>query len=211
MGRDTQAPERHLRSVDPKLGRIIDEVVRRSGPRRFQSSSVRSHFEALARSIIYQQLSGKAAGTIYGRFALLFSETPTPAALLALPIEQLRAAGVSGGKARFLRALSEHVADGRLSLETFDDAPDEAIIEALTLVPGVGVWTAQMFLMFRLQRPDVLPTGDLGIRKGLQAAHGLKKIAAPRYVDRAGKKWGPWRSIASLYLWSAVDLKLVEP
>jgi len=196
-----------LRAADPRLGALIDAVIEAGGRQRFAPSPASSHFEALARSIIYQQLSGKAAATIYGRLVVSLGGTVAPEPILAASEELLRSAGLSSAKVRYVRALAEAVALGGLDLDAVAELPDEAVIEALTQVPGVGVWTAHMFLMFRLHRPDVLPTGDLGIRKGLQLAHGLRRPAAPGYVRRAGVRWAPYRSIACLYLWAALDLK----
>ncbi len=200
------AIERALAASDPRLGALIDRVVAHRGPRRFATSTARSHFEALTRSIVYQQLSGKAAGTIYGRFVEALGGEVTPGALVAIDDPALRAIGLSAGKARYVRALAEAVVEGRLDLENASSLSDAEVIAALTSVKGVGVWTAQMFLMFRLHREDVLPTGDLGIRKGLMLAHGLRREAAPGYVERAGKRWAPFRSVACLYLWAGLEL-----
>lgn len=199
--------ETALRAADPRLGRLIDAVIERAGRQRFVASPAASHFEALTRSIIYQQLSGKAAATIYGRVVAAVGGSVVPESILATSDEILRAAGLSTAKARYVRALAD-AATGGLDFATIASLPDEAVIDALTHVPGVGVWTAQMFLMFRLGRPDVLPTGDLAIQKGVQLAHGLRKRAAPGYVRRAGARWKPYRSLASLYLWAALDQKL---
>ncbi|HEY0840641.1 MAG TPA: DNA-3-methyladenine glycosylase 2 family protein, partial [Vulgatibacter sp.] len=201
-------PEDALRASDPRLGRLVDAVVAKAGPQRFAPSPHSSHFEALARSIVYQQLSGKAAATIYGRVLDAVGGVLAPAPLLAASDESLRAAGLSRPKIRYVRALATAVADGEVDLDAAEALPNEAVIEALTKVQGVGVWTAQMFLMFRLGRPDVLPTGDLGIQKGLQFAHGLRRPAAPGYVKRAGSRWAPWQSLACLYLWAALDERI---
>jgi DNA-3-methyladenine glycosylase II len=194
--------ERCLCAADPRLAKSIEKA----GPLRFGPSPARSHFDAIARSIIYQQLSTKAAATIYSRYLKALAGNPEPKRVIAKRPETLRAAGLSESKVRYLKALATAVTTGALDLEHIADLPDEAIVDQLTNVPGVGVWTAQMFLMFRLHRLDVLPTRDLGIQRGLQLSYGLHKPAAPGYVARVGKKWAPYRSIASLYLWAAVDL-----
>lgn len=203
--------EHHLRTVDPRLGALIDQVIAAAGVQRFEPSPAATHFEALARSIVFQQLSGKAARTIHGRVVDALGGAISPEAVLRSSPEALRAAGLSQGKARYLTALSEAVASGSLALEGIEALPDEAVIDALTQVKGIGVWTAQMFLMFRLGRGDVLPTNDLGIQKGLQRAHGLRKPAAPGYVRKAGVRWAPHRSTACLYLWAALDQLLPTP
>ncbi|AKU92538.1 DNA-3-methyladenine glycosylase family protein [Vulgatibacter incomptus] len=197
-----------LRESDPRLGRLIDAVVERAGRQRFPPSPAATHFEALARSIVYQQLSGKAAATIWGRVVGVLGGAVTPEPILSAADETLRAAGLSNSKVRYVRALARAVHDGEVDLDHVESLPDDAVIRTLTAVSGIGVWTAQMFLMFRLHRPDVLATGDLGIQKGLQIAHCLKNPAAPGYVLRAGSRWAPHRSLACLYLWAALDLKV---
>lgn len=204
-----RSPEELLRSADPRLGRLIDAVVAKAGPQRFQPSPHASHFEALARSIVYQQLSGKAAATIYGRVLEALGGSMHPERILAVGDADLQAAGLSRPKIRYVRALAGAVTSGEVDLDHAESLPDQEVIASLTRVQGVGVWTAQMFLMFRLRRPNVLPTGDLGIQKGLQLAHGLRNPAAPGYVQRAGARWAPHRSLACLYLWAALDEKVV--
>jgi len=205
---DDLLAERELSAADPRLGLLIDRVIEKAGPQRFEPSPFPTHFEALARSIVYQQLSGKAAATIYGRVVDAVGGSVAPDAVLAASDEALRAAGLSRPKIRYVRALARAVADREVELDRVEALPDDQVIEALTHVQGVGVWTAQMFLMFRLRRPNVLPTGDLGIQKGLQLAHGLRNPAAPGYVKRAGARWAPHRSLACLYLWAALDQKV---
>lgn len=192
----------HLRRVDPVMADVIAAV----GPCRFKTAPHLSHFESVARSIIFQQLSGKAAGTIHGRFEALFGAgRPHAAALAALPDEALRSAGVSRQKVSYLRDLAERVLAGALPIETLHEAPDDDVIRHLTSVKGVGVWTAQMFLMFRLGRPDVLPDLDLGIRKGIQQAYRLRKLPDAKRVHTIGAKWAPYRTIACWYLWRSID------
>lgn len=193
---------RHLKRVDPKLAAVIERV----GPCRFEARGEGTHFEALVRSIVYQQLSGKAAATILGRVSALFDGAPpTPGSLLAIPDSRLRAAGLSRQKLGYLRSLAEHIRDGRLPLETLDALPDDDIIAALVGVKGIGRWTAQMFLMFRLGRMDVLPELDLGIRKGIQRAYRMRAMPTPARVLEVGARWAPYRTIASWYFWRSLD------
>lgn len=192
----------HLRRVDPVMAGVIDAV----GPCRFKATGDLTHFEAVARSIIYQQLSGKAAGTIHGRFVALFDGArPHAHGLAALSDESCRGAGISRQKLGYLRNLAERVVQGAIPIDTLHELPDDEVIRHLTSVKGVGVWTAQMFLMFRLGRLDVLPDLDLGIRKGIQQAYRLRKLPDSRKVHTIGARWAPYRTIASWYLWRSID------
>ena len=194
----------HLRTADPRLAAVIDRV----GACVFepQPRDDGTHFGAVARAIVYQQLSGKAAATIHRRFAELYGgRSPTPQELLDTPEETLRSVGLSRQKTAYLKDLAARVAAGEVPIESLDELPDDAIVEALVRVKGVGRWTAQMFLMFRLGRPDVLPDLDLGVQKGLQLAHALDTLPSPRDVTRIGAPWAPYRSIASWYLWRLLD------
>jgi DNA-3-methyladenine glycosylase II len=192
----------HLRKVDPQLATVIDSV----GSCTFAPAEHLAHFTAISRSIVFQQLSGKAASTIYGRFAGLFpDETPAAQSLLELPEAQLRAAGLSRQKIGYLRDLAVRVVAGEVPIDTLHELPDDEIISALTSVKGIGRWTAQMFLMFRLGRPDVLPDLDLGIQKGIQRAYRMRKLPTPKRVLEVGAKWAPYRTIASWYLWRSLD------
>ena len=199
-------PEKHLRRVDPRLGAGIERVMKRLGAQRFAPSVACSHFDCIARSIVYQQLSLKSASTIYGRLLLCLHGRVTAQRLLDAPVSRLRGAGLSSAKVRYLRSLATEVVEGRLSLNSVARASDDEVVSALTRIRGVGVWTAQMFLMFRLCRPDVLPAGDAGIRKALQIAHDLSRLPTPAEVAAAGQPWAPYRSIASLYLWALLEL-----
>lgn len=193
----------HLRKSDPKLAAVIDQVGRCT----FEPAEDMAHFTAITRSIVFQQLSGKAASTIYGRFAALFEDdTPLPHALLDLPDEKLRAAGLSRQKIGYLRDLATRAHAGDLPIDTLHELSDDEIIAALTSVKGIGRWTAQMFLMFRLGRPDVLPDLDLGIQKGIQRAYNMRKLPLPKRVLEVGAKWAPYRTIASWYLWRSLDM-----
>jgi 3-methyladenine DNA glycosylase/8-oxoguanine DNA glycosylase len=192
----------HLRAADPRLAAVIDRV----GDCAFEARAEGTHFGAVARAIVYQQLSGKAAGTIHRRFEELYGgRAPTAEELLATPEERLRGVGLSRQKTSYLKDLAARVAAGEVPIESLDAMADDEVVETLVRVKGVGRWTAQMFLMFRLGRPDVLPDLDLGVQKGLQLAHGLKTLPKPRDVTRLGEAWAPYRSIASWYLWRLLD------
>ena len=192
-----------LRVADRRLARLID----RTGPVAIMIEPTQSLFAALARSIVYQQLSGKAAATIHGRLLALFPRRRiAPAALLALPVERLRAAGLSAAKAAAVRDLAERTLDGTVpSLGRVRRMPDEEIIERLVQVRGIGRWTVEMLLIFRLGRPDVLPVTDLGVRKGFAVTFGLDELPDADTMTRRAERWRPWRSVASWYLWRAVD------
>ncbi len=158
---------------------------------------------------MFQQLAGAAATTILNRLLALFgadSRYPTPAELLATSDQDFRGAGVSRQKTGYLRDLAQHMEDGQLGLATLPSASDEEVIERLTSVKGVGVWTAQMFLMFQLGRLDVLPVGDLGVRRGMQVAYGLDELPSLEEATRIGEPWAPYRSVGSWYMWRAVDV-----
>lgn len=197
-----RAAVRHLKRADPTLAGVIERI----GPCRFAPRVEGTHFDALVRSIIYQQLSGKAAATIHGRVIEHFGgRHPTPGDLLGASEPALRAVGLSRQKLGYLRSLAAHVDDGSLPLDTLDELDDEALIARLVQVKGIGRWTAQMFLIFRLGRPDVLPELDLAIQKGIQRAYGLRRLPTPERVRRIGAPWAPYRSIASWYLWRTLD------
>ena len=198
----------HLRKVDPTLGEVIDRI----GPYKGWPSGNGTHFDAVARSIVFQQLSGKAAGTIHGRFQGLYGgRTPHPEELATTSDEQLRSIGLSRQKSAYLKDLGARVASGQLPIETLHELTDEEIITALTQVKGIGRWTAQMFLMFRLGRLDVLPDLDLGIQKGMQKAYRLRKLPTPERVKKIGAKWAPFRSIGSWYMWRLLDSPVKVP
>ncbi len=198
----------HLRKVDPVLAQVIERVGRYRG----WPESGGTHFDAVARSIVFQQLSGKAAGTIHGRFHGLYGgRPPLPSELATTPDERLREVGLSRQKSAYLKDLGARVASGELPIETLHELSDEEIVAALTQVKGIGRWTAQMFLMFRLGRPDVLPDLDLGIQKGIQRAYRLRKLPTPERVKKIGAKWAPYRTVASWYLWRYLDTALTVP
>ncbi|MGH7335536.1 MAG: DNA-3-methyladenine glycosylase family protein [Candidatus Rokuibacteriota bacterium] len=198
----TRRAIRHLKRTDPILGRLIMQV----GPCGYQLRSDGAHFDHLMRAIVYQQLSGKAAATIHARVQALYGgRAPTPAELAGTPPAHLRRAGLSRQKLGYLKDLARRAATGRLPLDVLDALPDEAVIEALTAVRGVGVWTAQMFLMFRLGRLDVLPVLDLGIQKGMRHTYGLRRLPKPVHMERIAAAWRPYRSVACWYLWRALE------
>ena len=206
-----RSPAAHLERVDPNLA----PIVRRVGRYALVPRAEGTHFGAVVRSIMYQQLSGKAAATIHGRFEAIYANagpgsagagrTPEPRELLETPDEALRAAGVSRQKVGYLRDLAARVDSGDVPMAGLDSLGDDQIVAALTRVKGVGRWTAQMFLMFRLGRPDVLPDLDLGIQKGIQLAYRLDALPSPKEVLRIGEKWAPYRTAASWYLWRSLD------
>jgi 3-methyladenine DNA glycosylase/8-oxoguanine DNA glycosylase len=210
LGFDAEAALRHLRTRDSALARLIDTV----GPFRMRLKATPSVFTALSEAIVYQQLTAKAAATIHGRVCALFPESPdgpTPVQLLGTRDEALRAAGLSSSKRNALRDLAERAVSGTLpDLASAREMHDDAIVQCLTAVRGVGPWTAQMFLMFRLGRPDVLPVGDYGIRKGFALAFKKKALPGPDELLRRGAKWVPYRTVASWYLWRANDLPKPE-
>lgn len=196
---------RHLRRVDPVLAGIIDRV----GPCRLEIRSEGTHFDALLRSIIYQQLSGKAAATIHARLKGLFGDrAPAPAELLAVSEEQLRAVGLSRQKLSYIRDLATKVESGAVPLtaDAIDHLSDDEIVDRLVEVKGIGRWTVQMFLIFRLGRGDVLPDLDLGIQNAIRRAYGMRRQPRPKDVLRIGAKWRPHASVASWYLWRSLDV-----
>ncbi len=212
-----------LSAADPKLARLIE----RAGPFALRLASSQSPFEALAESIVYQQLNGKAAATIHARMIASFEDIcglgvhPSPQHLLDCPTPQLRAAGLSHNKTLALRDLAAKTLDGTVpTLAKIRRMDDEAIIEHLTQVRGIGKWTVEMMLIFRLGRVNVFPSSDYGVRKGFALTfQGLKPgvkvtpdlLAKPADMERRAKKWEPWRSVASWYLWRACDLAAPKP
>jgi DNA-3-methyladenine glycosylase II len=199
---DVVRARRILMRRDPQLAAVIKRVGRCALP----DGRTRDPFAGLVRVIMSQQLSGKAASTIYGRVeALAGSGGLTPAAVRALTAEALRAAGVSRPKITYLYDLADHVGDGRLDLHALDGHPDEEVIAKMTAVKGLGRWSAEMFLMFRLNRPDIFPVTDLGIVKGMQRLHGMKRRPAERTMIRLAERWRPYRSIAAWYVWRTLD------
>ena len=199
---------RHLRKVDPVLAQVIEKI----GGYKGWPLSNGTHFDAVCRSIVFQQLSGKAAGTIHGRFQGLYGgRAPLPEELATTSDEKLRAVGLSRQKSAYLKDLGAKVTAGELPIETLHELTDEEVIAALIQVKGIGRWTAQMFLMFRLQRPDVLPDLDLGVQKGIQRAYRLRKLPTPERVKKIGAKWAPYRTVGSWYMWRLMDTPAAVP
>jgi DNA-3-methyladenine glycosylase II len=195
----------HLRASDPVLARIIDEAGKLPAAREGRPDPS-DHYGALVRSIVGQQLSVLAARAIYGRLTERFGgRPPTPQELLAEEPEELRAAaGLSRAKVGFLRSLAEHVLSGELELQRLDSLPDEEVIAELVAVKGLGEWTAHMFLMFHLERPDVLAVGDLGIRRAIERAYGLGGLPQPAQTEALAEPWRPYRTLACRYLWRSL-------
>jgi DNA-3-methyladenine glycosylase II len=191
----------HLKNSDPVLAAIIDRV----GPCRMQFGD--ATFHSLAESILYQQLNGNAAATIFGRFTALAGDPLTPKGILKLNDAQMREIGLSRQKTAYLRDLSEKTAAGLMEFERMSELPEEKVIQHLTQVKGVGVWTAHMFLMFTLRRPDILPTGDYGIQAAMKKHYKKRKWPKPAVMEKIAKPWEPYRSIACWYLWKSLDVK----
>jgi DNA-3-methyladenine glycosylase II len=197
---DVQEAVAHLRSADPVLAALMDRAGPYAAPRRSDP------YAALVRAILYQQLAGAAAASIQKKFFALYSTgdvPPSPAHILETTDEQFRGAGVSRQKAGYLRDLALHIVDGRLNLAELPSLPDEEVIKRLVAVKGLGEWTAHMFLMFHLGRPDVLPVGDLGVRNGMRIAYDLPAMPAPAAAKEIGAAWAPYRSVGSWYMWRA--------
>jgi methylated-DNA-[protein]-cysteine S-methyltransferase len=205
-GFDPAVALEHLRAKDARLRRLIDEV----GPFSMAMKGTRSIFGALAEAIVYQQLHGKAAATIYARLSALFDdarEGPTAARLLRLPDAALRGAGLSQNKMLSLQDLARKELAGELpALATIRELDDDGIVERLTEVRGIGRWTVEMLLMVRLGRPDVLPVDDYGIRKGFALTFGTGELADKKVIAKRAERWRPYRTVASWYLWRAVEL-----
>jgi DNA-3-methyladenine glycosylase II len=201
MSIDYARAQRLLSRRDP----VIRDLMRRFGPCGLAQAQHTDPLRALIHAIISQQLSTRAAATIEGRFRALFDGAPTPSQLASMSDVQLRAVGLSGQKVRYLRDLCQRVEAGSLPLAALSLMADEEVIAALTQVKGIGRWTAEMFLMFRLQRPDVLPVDDLGIVKAVQRAYRLRNTPTAKRLIRLGESWRPYRSVACWYLWASLD------
>jgi len=199
---DYAKARRFLARRDP----VLRDLMRLHGPCGLAAAQHEDPFRALVHAIISQQLSSKAAATIAARFDALFGAgRPTPSDVARVPDDRLRGVGISGQKVRYLRDLCARIDDTSLDLQGLPDMSDDEVIEALTRVKGIGRWTAEMFLMFRLHRPDVLPVGDFGIVKAVQRAYRLRKVPTPERLVRLGEPWRPYRSIACWYLWASLD------
>jgi DNA-3-methyladenine glycosylase II len=195
----------HLRAADPVLRALIDEGTEDLDPPRI--SDPRDHYGALVRSIVGQQLSTHAARAIYARLTQRFGgRPPTPAEVLADDPDELRAAaGLSRAKVAYLRSLAEHVEDGSLALDRLDAIGDDDVIAELVAIRGLGLWSAQMFLMIHLRRPDVVAVGDLGIRRAIMLRYGLDALPAPSEIERIAEPWRPYRTLACLVLWRSLQ------
>ncbi len=193
----------HLKKSDPVLRAIIERV----GPCRMEFG--RAEFCSLAEAIVYQQLNGKAAVVIFERFAALAGEPLTPEGILKLTNEQLRSVGLSKHKSAYLKDLAAKTADGTLDFTRLGELRDDEVIAHLTQVKGIGVWTAHMFLMFSLRRPNVLPTGDYGVQVAMRKHYKKRKLPKPKDMEKIARAWEPYRSVACWYLWRSLDIKTV--
>jgi DNA-3-methyladenine glycosylase II len=198
-------PHRALAAADPVLADLIARFGQLSFEHRRRGRPKTDAYGTLIRGIVAQQVSAKAAAAIYGRLLERFGDrSPTPAELLAIDPGALRAAGLSGRKVEYLRDLAAHVENGELELDRLDVLSDEEVIAEITAVRGLGLWSAQMFLMFHLERPDVLPTGDAGIRRAVQSAYELDHLPDAEELERIAEPWRPHRTIACIYLWESL-------
>jgi DNA-3-methyladenine glycosylase II len=193
----------HLKKSDPVMRAIIERV----GPCRMNFSE--PVFHSLAEAIVYQQLNGKAAETIFKRFTALAGDPVLPGGIAKLTDEQMRSVGLSKQKSSYLRDMAERTIRGELNFAHLPEMTDEEVIEHLTQVKGVGVWTAHMFLMFTLKRPNVLPTGDFGVQMAIKKHYNKRKMPKPLQMEKIAKPWEPYRSIACWYLWRSLDVKTV--
>lgn len=193
----------HLKKSDPILRAIIDRI----GPCRMEFGL--PEFHSLAEAIVYQQLNGKAAVTIFKRFAALAGEPLTPEGILKLTDAQLRSAGLSKQKSSYLKDMAQRAARGDLDFTRLPEMSDDEVIKHLTQVKGVGVWTAHMFLMFTLRRANVLPTGDFGIRMAIKKHYRKRQLPKPEQMEKIAKCWEPYRSVACWYLWRSLDVKTI--
>jgi|SRR5579872_3748052 len=191
----------HLKAADPVLRAIIERV----GPFRMEYGP--AEFSSLAEAIVYQQLNGKAAATIFSRFAELAGDPLTPEGILKLSDEQLRGVGLSKQKSAYLKDLAAKTASGELDFARLPDLPDEEVIEHLTQVKGIGVWTAHMFLIFSLRRLNVLPTGDYGVQMAVKKHYRKRKLPKPKDMEKIARAWEPYRSVACWYMWRSLDIK----
>ncbi len=191
----------HLKKCDP----VLREIIERVGPFRMEYGP--AEFSSLAEAIVYQQLNGKAALTIFNRFAELAGRPLTPEGILKLSDQQLRGVGLSKQKSAYLKDLAAKTASGQLDFSQLHELPDEEVIKHLTQVKGIGVWTAHMFLMFSLRRPNVLPTGDYGVQMALKKHYRKRKLPKPKDMEKIARAWEPYRSVACWYMWRSLDIK----
>jgi len=191
----------HLKKSDPVLRAIIERIG------AFRMEYGPPEFHSLAEAIVYQQLNGKAAISIFKRFAALAGEPLTPVGILKLTDEQMRSVGLSKQKSSYLRDMAQRAISGQLDFSKLHEMSDADVIRHLTQVKGVGIWTAQMFLMFTLKRPNVLPTGDFGVQMAIKRHYNKRKLPKPAQMEKIAKPWEPYRSIACWYLWKSMDVK----
>ncbi|WP_327292704.1 DNA-3-methyladenine glycosylase family protein [Streptomyces sp. NBC_01198] len=212
----TESPEDHLRRADPVLAEVIDEAASRGGSRpsvppdpsqEHDPNLPTDRYGVLVRAIISQNISGGASRSIYQRLKDRFGgRSPTPRQILDDDPEEMRtAAGLSRAKTASLRSLAEHVSSGELDLERLHELPDDEVVSQLDQVKGIGTWTADMFLMFHLNRPDVLPVGDLGLRRAVEKAYELPTLPDPDVLERIAEPWRPYRTLACIYLWGTAQ------
>jgi DNA-3-methyladenine glycosylase II len=192
----------HLTQADSKLAFVIEQV----GALEERRPPFQSHYAALARIIVGQQLSTRVAQSIWARVVERFGAEPIPEAVLAVSVEELRTLGLSAAKARYLHALAEHMPGGHLHVEDVSTASDEKIAAAVTAVKGLGPWSADIFLMFHLGRPDVIPVGDLGIREAVRRLYELEERPSAAELIAISEPWRPYRTLASRYLWNWLDI-----
>jgi DNA-3-methyladenine glycosylase II len=191
----------HLKKADP----VMRAIIERLGPCQMEFGE--PQFHSLAEAIIYQQLNGKAAVTIFKRFRELAGDPITPEGILKLTPEQMRTVGLSKQKSSYLVDMAQRTHRGELDFSRLPTMPDDGVIEHLTQVKGVGVWTAHMFLIFTLRRPNVLPVGDFGIRMAIKKHYRKRKLPNPAQMEKIAKSWEPYRSVACWYLWKSMDVK----
>ena len=191
----------HLKKSDPVLRAIIERV----GPCRMEFGV--PEFASVAEAIVYQQLNGKAAVSIFNRFAELAGDPLTPEGILKLSDAQLRAVGLSKQKSAYLKDLAQKTSDGLLNFARLPEMTDDEVIEHLTQVKGIGEWTAHMFLMFSLRRPNVLPTGDYGVQVAIKKHYKKRKLPKPKDMEKIARAWEPYRSVACWYMWRSLDIK----
>lgn len=189
----------HLKRADPVMRNIISQV----GAYRIEFRD--PSFETLVKSIVYQQLSGRVASVIFNRLVAAAGGKLTPESILNLRPVRMRAAGLSGQKTLYIRDLARHTRDRRVIFEELADLSDDEVAERLTRVKGIGVWTVHMFLIFALRRPNVLPTGDLGIRNAIRKAYGMAELPKPMEIETLAEPWRPYRTVASWYLWRSLE------
>jgi DNA-3-methyladenine glycosylase II len=205
VARTLKAARGELAGADPAMGALIERLGDRSAATRRRGAPKPDAYGALLRTVVGQQISSQAARAIYGRLLDLFGgRTPAPAEILAAKESELRGVGLSGRKVEYIRDLAAHVQSGELELDRLDELSDQEVIDEIVAVRGFGRWSAEMFLIFHLERPDVLAGDDLGIRKAVQLLLGLDEMPTPSEVLEIGERWRPNRSLASIYLWESL-------